>query len=97
VAAHDTAFVLAHVKLADCPAVIEVGIAAMDTVGAGCGVTVTVVLSLALPSSPLHERVYVVVVVGVMAVLPLIGSLPLHPPEAVHELTLLPDHVKVDD
>ena len=35
--------------------------------------------------------------VGNTVALPLVGSLPLQPPEAVHELVLVLDHVSVED
>ena len=60
--------------------------------------TVTVVDALAVPFDPVQERLYVVVLVS-----PLVDSLPEtarapdQPPEAVQEVALAEDQVRVDD
>ena len=56
-AEHELAFVLDHVSVEDCPALIDAGFAEMDTVGVGAAVTVTVTLLLAVPPLPVQERV----------------------------------------
>jgi len=65
-----------------------------------CGVpplTVTVALLLVVPPVPVQASVYVVVAVGETVALPLVPLLPLQPPDAVHELAFVLDHVSVED
>jgi hypothetical protein len=61
------------------------------------GVTLTVVLCEAEPPAPVQAKVYLVAAASA-AVLsePLSASVPLHPPEAVHEVALLDDQLSVD-
>jgi len=62
--------------------------------------TVTVVLCVAgvVPLAPLQVKVNVVVALsGPVLALPLVGSLPDHPPEAVQPLALLDDQLSVED
>lgn len=56
-AVHEVAFVLDHVRVADWPAVIDVGLAAIKTVGALIALTFTVVLLLPVPPAPAHVKV----------------------------------------
>jgi len=61
--------------------------------------TVTVVLCVAgvVPLAPLQVKVNVVVALsGPVLALPLVGSLPDHPPEAVQPLALLDDQLSVE-
>jgi hypothetical protein len=58
--------------------------------------TVTVALfeTGVVPLAPLQVRVNVVVALsGPVLAVPLVGSLPLHPPEAVQLVALVEDHV----
>ena len=58
VAAQDVAPELDQLIVEDCPAVMEVGLAAIDTVGTlGAGVTVTVVSLLPVPPAPVQRIV----------------------------------------
>ncbi len=62
------------------------------------GVTLTVVLCEAEPPAPVQAKVYLVAAVrGAVLCEPLIASVPLQPPEAVHEVALLDDQLSVDD
>jgi hypothetical protein len=78
------------------PLATLVGLADSDTVGAGAD-TVTVADCEADPPDPVQASVNLVVAVsaGVLAE-PLIGSDPLQPPDAVHELALLDDQVSAE-
>lgn len=60
----DSASVDDQLSVEDWPAVIEAGLAASETVGAGGADTVTVVLVLALPPGPVQVIVYIVVCWG---------------------------------
>jgi len=56
------AFVDDHVRVADCPAVIDVGLADSETVGAGVAgggtaVTVSVADCEVVPPAPVHDSV----------------------------------------
>jgi len=78
------------------PVATLVGLALIVTVGAGV-VTVTVADCAALPPVPVQVSVYLVVAVsGAVVWEPLTASAPLQPPEAVHEVALVDDHVKVE-
>jgi hypothetical protein len=60
------------------------------------GVTLTVVLCEAEPPAPVQAKVYLVAAVrGAVLCEPLIASVPLQPPEAVHEVALLDDQRSV--
>jgi hypothetical protein len=53
---------------------------------------------VALPPEPLQERVNVVVALSApVLALPLVGSLPDHPPEAVQLLALVEDQLSIAD
>jgi len=67
------AFVAVTVTMDELPAVIEVGFAAMLTVGAGFGVTVTVAFAVTFPPAPVAVAVYVVVAVGLTDCVPPFG------------------------
>lgn len=56
------------------PAVTEVGLAVMLTVGAGFGVTVTVAAAEVFPPGPVATAVYVVVAAGLTDGVPPVGS-----------------------
>jgi hypothetical protein len=80
------------------PLATLVGLALSEAVGAGAGAaTVTVADWAAEPPLPLQVSVYLVVAVR-MPVLcePLLGSLPVQPPDAVQEEALVEDQVKVE-
>jgi hypothetical protein len=70
---------------------------ASPVAGALAAVTVTVALWEAEPPAPLQVRVYLVVAVrpGVGSE-PRVPSLPLQPPDAVQEVALLDDQLRVD-
>jgi len=61
------------------------------------GVTLTVVLCDAEPPAPVQASVYCVAAVSAAVLCdPLVASVPLQPPEAVHEVALVDDHVSVE-
>jgi hypothetical protein len=61
------------------------------------GVTFTVTDWLALPPDPLQVSAYVVVVLSApVLALPLVGSLPDHPPEALQLVALVDDQLSVE-
>jgi hypothetical protein len=66
----DVAFVVDQVSVDDWPALIDVGAAEKDAVGAGC-VTVTVAVFVVVPPGPVAVRVYVVVEAGLTPTDPL--------------------------
>lgn len=78
------------------PAVVDVGLAFSDAVGAGS--TVTVTDALALPPAPvqLSEKALVAARAPV-ARLPEVAFAPDHAPEAVHEVALVEDQVSIDE
>src|SRR5262245_44175726 len=59
--------------------------------------TFTVADALAEPPLPVHVSVYVVVVVGDTVCVPLVALLPLHPPDAVHDVTFEENQERVED
>ncbi len=60
------------------------------------GVTLTVVLCEAVPPEPVQAKVYLVAAVRAAVLCePLSASVPLHPPEAVHEIALVEDQLSV--
>jgi hypothetical protein len=72
------------------------GPALRETLG-GAAETVTVTDCDAEPPAPLQVSAKLVVAVRALVLLePVLASLPLQPPEAVHEVALLDDQVKVD-
>ena len=76
---------------------IDAGEAVKVTVGTGAVTTPTVADEVAVPPAPVHAREYVVVAMGETDCVPLTALLPLHPPEAVHDVALVDDHVSVED
>lgn len=88
--------VVDQLKVELAPLEMLVGLAVSDTLGAG-GDTVTVADCAAEPPAPVQVSVYLVVAESAgVAAEPLVGSEPLHPPEAVQEVALVEDQVKVD-
>ncbi len=62
----------------------------------GTGTVVIVTLEVAVPPAPVHASVKVVVVASApVDVEPLSARAPLHPPEAVHDVASVDDHVRV--
>jgi hypothetical protein len=105
VAVHVVAFVLDHVKVTDCPRVIgNVGAAVNVTVGAAGAFTVTDTDAEIVPPAPVQPNVYVCVPVvpGVADCDPLVAFAPVQSlsageDDAVHDVALVLDHVKVAD
>ncbi|HKW84378.1 MAG TPA: hypothetical protein VJN68_11565 [Burkholderiaceae bacterium] len=97
-AVHDVALVDDQLSVLLPPLTTDVGEAAMDTVGVGVELRIeTVVLAVAVvPPEPLQVNVYVVADVSapVLAV-PDVPLLPLHPPDAVHDVAFVDDHDSV--
>ena len=90
------AFVDDHVRVAPLPLVTVLGLAMSATVGAG-GVTDTVIDWLALPPDPVQVSIYVeVALIAPVVADPLKPRAPAHAPEAMHEVALDADHVKVE-
>ncbi len=78
------------------PLATLVGLALSETLG-GVAETVTVADWDAEPPAPLHVSVNVVVVVRAEVVrVPLVGSLPVQPPEALQEVAFVEDQVRVE-
>lgn len=95
-ALHDVAFVLDHVSVELALYATDAGLADNDTAGGGAP-TVTVADALVEPPAPSHARVKVVTAVRVPLVTePDVGWSPDHPPEAMHVVALVVDHVSVD-
>jgi hypothetical protein len=97
-AVQEVAFVLDHVRVDDCPSVIDVGLSETVTVGAG-GFTVSVVEATLAPPVPEQLNVYweEPAAPGVTVWDPLTACSPLQAPLAVHEVAFVLDHVSVDD
>ena len=90
------ALVEVQLKVELAPLEMLVGLAFSDTLGAG-GETVTVADCEADPPAPVQVSVYLVVAESAgVAAEPLTGSEPLHPPEAVQEVALVDDQLKVE-
>ena len=61
------------------------------------GLTVTVTLCCAVPPVPLQLSVKSVVLESALVVVfPDVGLLPLQPPEALHDVAFVEDHVRVE-
>jgi hypothetical protein len=85
-----------QLSIADPPLLTVVGLALRPTVGGA--ETLIVTDWLALPPGPLQARVKVVVALSApVLVLPLVGSLPDQPPEAVQLLALVEDQLSIAD
>jgi len=80
------------------PSVLLVGATqARVAVPVVAGVTLTVVLCEAVPPAPVQVKVYLVAAVSAAVLCePLSASVPLQPPEALHEVALLEDQVSFD-
>ena len=50
-----------------------------------------------MPPLPVQARVYIVVAVGETDCDPDVASVPVHPPDAVHEVAFVEDQERVDD
>lgn len=92
---HEVALVEDQVMVVLPPAATVVGLAAMFTVGAGPegAVTVTILLSVAVPPAPVQVIEYVVVTVGDSTTLPVVVvPIPVHAVASVedHAIVLLP-------
>jgi hypothetical protein len=95
-AVHAVAWVEDQVRVDFPPLATELGLALRVMLGAGC-VTDTVVDCTALAPLPLQVNVYVVSAVSApVEAVPLTAFAPLHPPEALHEVALLEDQVRVE-
>ena len=97
-AAQEVAFVELHERVAVLPLVRLAGFARSDTVGAGAvpAVTVTDVVALPLPPAPVQDRLKLVVAANApVALLPLVATVPLQPPEAVHDVALVELQLRV--
>jgi hypothetical protein len=95
-AVHEVALVADHVSVALLPAVIDEGLAVKVTVGAAAD-AVTVAVCDALPPGPVQVSVkdWSLVRLPVEAE-PLVGSLPLQPPEATQEVAFVEVQVSVE-
>lgn len=87
------ALVLDQVSVELAPVAIEVGLAAIVTVGFGAAATVTVADAFALPPVPVQVRVYVLFPVGATEADPLTSSVPLQAPLAVQAVAFVLDQV----
>ncbi len=89
---------LVQLSVADPPWLSTGGVAVRLRVGAGVtGVTLTVVFCEAVPPAPLHAIEKVVVCArAAVGCDPEIDLVPVQPPDAVHEVAFVEDHVKVD-
>jgi len=97
-AVHEVAFVEDHVRVDDPPLATDCGLAVRDTVGAGVAVTVTVADALCVPPGPVQEILKVLVLLSApVGALPEVALAPDQPPEAVHDVVSVEDHVRVDD
>jgi hypothetical protein len=86
----------AHVRVAAAPLAIELGLAEKLTVGAGA-FTETVADCVALPPVPVQVSEYVVLAVRAPVDCdPLTALVPDHAPEALHEVALVDDQVRVE-
>jgi hypothetical protein len=78
------------------PLVTRLGLAASVTVG-GLELTDTVAEFVAVPPGPVQARMNCVAALSAtVAWLPLVGSGPVQPPEAVHAVALAADQVSVE-
>jgi hypothetical protein len=91
---HEVALLEDQVSVELPPLDTLVGLALRETLG---GETDMVADRLALPPAPVQVKVYVELeLTAPVLPLPLVALLPLHAPEAVHEVALLEDHVSVE-
>lgn len=95
-AAHEVALVEPHVSVEAVPLATEVGLAVSVTVGRAPTVTVAMA-TLLVPPVPVQVSAYDVVAVRVPVLwLPLGASVPLQPPDAVHDVASLELQVSVE-
>jgi hypothetical protein len=93
---HDVALVELHASVEALPLATDIGFAVSVTVGACITVTVAVA-TLLVPSGPVQINEYEVVAVWALVFwLPLVASVPLQPPDAVHDVASLELHVNVE-
>ncbi len=96
-AVHEVALVVDQLKVDEEPLVIEIGEAVRVTVGAAT-VTVTVTDCVIVPPAPVQARVYVFEEVRLpVDSEPEVDLVPVQPFEAVHEVALVVDQLKVDE
>src|ERR1700733_2881865 len=100
-AVQEVAFVVLQTRVAALPLVMLAGLALRVTAGAGAGagavVTVTDVVVSLLPPAPLQANAYFAVSVKIpVERLPLVATLPLQLPEAVHEVAFVELQVSVE-
>ena len=94
-AVHEVALVEDQVKVELPPVDTLAGFALKETVGAAD--TVTVADCDAVPPAPVQLKMnFVVALSARVACEPSVAWAPLHPPEALHEVALVDDHVKVE-
>jgi len=99
-AVQEVAFVELQVRVAALPLVRLVGFALRFTTGAAGApdVTVTDVVALLLPPVPVHDKVKLVVAVSdPVDLLPLVDTVPLHPPEATHDVAFVELQLMVEE
>jgi hypothetical protein len=93
---HDVAFVALHVNVV-LPPLVTLLLAAFNVTVGALFATDTVVDCAADPPVPVQVSVYLVVAESAAVLAePLMASVPLHPPDAVHEVALVDDQVSVD-
>lgn len=96
-AVQDEELVADQLRVALPPLAIVLGLAVRVTVGAVTGLTVTLVDCVALPPAPVHESVKVASAVRApVDCEPAVALAPDQLPEAVHEVALAADHVRVE-
>lgn len=84
-----------HVSVAAPPLAMVLGLALRLTVGAGAPLTVTVVVELAEPPGPVQVIVKPIVAdSGPVDWLPVIATVPVQPPDAVHKVAFVEVHVR---
>jgi hypothetical protein len=94
-AEHADAFLLDQLMVEAPPELTVLGVALKVTT-AGNGATVTVADWLAEPPSPVHVNSYSVVLVSApVDQVPLVATAPVQPPDAVHAVAAVEDHVIV--
>ena len=97
-AVHAVALVELHLSVVAAPLTTEVGLAVSVIVGGrvATAVTVTVEVAGVVPAPPVQVSVKLVVAFsGPVLALPLVGSAPLQPPEAVHAVAFAELHIRV--
>jgi hypothetical protein len=97
-AVHAVALVELQLSVVAAPLTTEAGLAVSAIVGGEGATTVTVTVDVAgaVPAPPAHVSVKLVVAFsGPVLALPLVGSAPLQPPEAVHAVAFAELHISV--